>query len=181
VVEILDIFHAYEHLWDAGRAAFAAPEARAAWAAPLEDALYEGGAPAVLAALDALAARPLELAAAETLRRARAYVADNAARLDYPRFVAQQLPIGSGAVESLCKTLIEARAKGAGMRWTARRAASWSTPSTQPTLRSTPSTSARHSWMPRTAAGPTWLSTTAARSTAARSITSRPSTVGRPG
>ena len=57
MVEILDIFHAYEHLWDAGRAAFAAPEARAAWAAPLEDALYEGGAPAVLAALDALAAR----------------------------------------------------------------------------------------------------------------------------
>jgi len=118
VVEVLDIFHAYEHLWDAGRAAFAPPEARAAWAAPLEDALYEGGAPAVLDALDALAARPLELAAAEALRRARAYVADNAARLDYPRFVAQQLPIGSGAVESLCKTLIEARAKGAGMRWT---------------------------------------------------------------
>jgi len=105
VVEVLDIFHAYEHLWDAGRAAFATPEALAAWATPLEDALYEEGASAVLDALDALAARPLELAAAEALRRARAYVADNAACLDYPRFVAQQLPIGSGAVESLCKTL----------------------------------------------------------------------------
>jgi len=118
VVEILDIFHAYEHLWDAGRAAFETPEALAAWAGPLEDALYERGAPAVLAALDALVARSLNLAAAEVLRRERAYFADNAARMDYPRFVAARLPIGSGAVESLCKTLIEARAKGAGMRWT---------------------------------------------------------------
>lgn len=38
--------------------------------------------------------------------------------MDDPRYVAQQLPIGSGAVESLCTTLIEAREKGAGMRWT---------------------------------------------------------------
>lgn len=116
VIEILDIFHAYEHLWEAGRAVFAPPEALAAWAEPLKDALYAQGAPAVLAALDALV--PPDPAAAEVLRRERAYFADNAARMDYPRFVAQQLPIGSGAVESLCKTLIEARAKQAGMRWT---------------------------------------------------------------
>jgi hypothetical protein len=116
VVEIVDIFHAYEHLWAAGRAVFTAPEALAAWAEPLKDALYEQGAPAVLAALGALT--PPDPAAAEVLRRERAYFADNAARMDYPRFVAQQLPIGSGAVESLCKTLIQARAKGAGMRWT---------------------------------------------------------------
>jgi len=116
VIEILDIFHAYEYLWDAGRAVFDAPDALTAWAEPLQDTLYEEGAPAVLAALDAL--MPPTLAAADVLRRERAYFADNATRLDYPRFVAAQLPLGSGAVESLCKTLIEARAKGAGMRWT---------------------------------------------------------------
>ena len=116
VIEILDIFHAYEHLWEAGRAVFDTPDALTAWVEPLKDALYEEGAPAVLAALDALT--PPNPAAADVLRRERAYFADNAARLDYPRYVAQQFPIGSGAVESLCKTLIEARAKGAGMRWT---------------------------------------------------------------
>jgi hypothetical protein len=116
VIEIVDIFHAYEHLWAAGRAVFAAPEALAAWVEPLKDALYARGAPAVVAALDALV--PPDPAAAEVLRRERAYFAANAARMDYPRFVAQQLPIGSGAVESLCKTLIQARLKGAGMRWT---------------------------------------------------------------
>ncbi|MGH3182517.1 MAG: ISKra4 family transposase, partial [Streptosporangiaceae bacterium] len=116
VIAIVDIFHAYAHLWEAGRAVFAAPDALAAWAEPLQDALYERGTPAVLEALDALT--PPDLAAAEVLRRERAYFADNAARMDYPRFVAQQVPIGSGAVESLCKTLIQARAQGAGMRWT---------------------------------------------------------------
>jgi len=116
VIEILDLFHVYEHLWAAGRAVFDAPDALTAWAEPLKDALYEEGAPAVLAALDALV--PPGPAAADVLRRERAYFADNATRMDYPRYVAQQLPIGSGAVESLCKTLIEARAKGAGMRWT---------------------------------------------------------------
>ncbi|MDQ2831187.1 MAG: ISKra4 family transposase, partial [Chloroflexota bacterium] len=116
VIEILDIFHAYEHLWDAGRVIFDTPDALAAWAAPLKDALYEQGAPAILAAFDALI--PPGPAAAEVLCRERAYFADNATRMDYPRYVAAQLPIGSGAIESLCKTLIEARAKGAGMRWT---------------------------------------------------------------
>jgi len=116
VVEILDLYHAYEHLWAAGRAVFDAPDALAAWAEPLKDALYERGAPAILAALDALV--PPGPAAADVLRRERAYFADNATRMDYPRYVAAQLPIGSGAVESLCKTLIEAREKGAGMRWT---------------------------------------------------------------
>jgi len=69
----------------------------------------------VLAALHALT--PDTDAAAEAVRVAIGYVTTHAARLDYPRFVARQLPIGSGAVESTCKILIAARAKGTGMRW----------------------------------------------------------------
>jgi hypothetical protein len=115
VVEIVDIYHAYEHLWAVGRALWDTPEAVSAWVEPLKDALYAQGAPAVLVALNALV--PPE-AAAKVVETTRAYFADNAARMDYPRFVAQQLPIGSGAVESLCKSLIEARLKHAGMRWT---------------------------------------------------------------
>jgi hypothetical protein len=116
VIEIVDIYHAYEHLWALGRALYATPEAVSAWVEPLKDVLYTQGASAVLAALDAVV--PPDAATADLLRTTRAYFADNAARLDYPRFVAQQLPIGSGAVESLCKSLIEARLKQAGMRWT---------------------------------------------------------------
>ncbi len=116
VVEIVDIYHAYEYLWDVGNAVFGAGSAAAsAWVQPLKGHLYEQGAAPVLAALAALT--PETDAAAEVVRVARGYVTTQAARLDYPRFVARQFPIGSGAVESTCKVLIAARAKGAGMRW----------------------------------------------------------------
>ncbi len=116
VVEIVDIYHAYEYLWEVGNAVFGAGSARAArWVQPLKDCLYEQGAAPVLEALAALT--PETDVAAEVVRVAIGYVTTHAARLDYPRFVARQLPIGSGAVESTCKVLITARAKGAGMRW----------------------------------------------------------------
>ena len=47
----------------------------------------------------------------------RGYFQTNAARMDYPRFRALGLPIGSGAVESLAKHLVQRRMKRAGMRW----------------------------------------------------------------
>jgi hypothetical protein len=116
VVEIVDIYHAYEYLWAVGNAVFGAGSAAAAgWVQPLKDRLYEQGAAPVLAALATLT--PPTDAAAEAVRVAHGYFTTQAARLDYPRFVARQMPIGSGAVESACKVLIAARAKGAGMRW----------------------------------------------------------------
>ncbi len=116
LVEIVDIYHVYEYLWGVGNTIFGAGSARAAaWVEPLKDRLYEQGAAPVLAALAALSPETEE--AAEAVRVALGYITTHAARLDYPRFVARQFPIGSGAVESACKVLIAARAKGAGMRW----------------------------------------------------------------
>lgn len=115
VVEIVDIFHAYGYLWDVGNAVFGTGSAAAsAWVEPLKDRLYTHGPAPILAALAALTP---SVEAAEAHHDAVSYFTANAARMDYPRFVARQLPIGSGAVESTCKCLIEARAKQAGMRW----------------------------------------------------------------
>jgi hypothetical protein len=116
VVEIVDIYHAYKYLWSVGNAVFAAGSVQAAgWVEPLKDRLYEQGAAPILTALAALSPQTQE--ATEAVRLATGYFTTQAARLAYPRFVARQFPIGSGAVESTCKTLIAARAKGAGMRW----------------------------------------------------------------
>jgi hypothetical protein len=116
VVEIVDIYHADEHLWTVGNAVFGpATPAAAAWVEPLKDRLYTEGTPPVLAALAALV--PPDAAAAEEVRLALGYFTTQAARMDYPHFVARQFPIGSGAIESACKSLIEQRAKQAGMRW----------------------------------------------------------------
>jgi hypothetical protein len=53
------------------------------------------------------------------VQRNQEYCTDRAARMDYPTFIVRQLPIGSGAVERSCTTLIAQREKGAGMRWSA--------------------------------------------------------------
>lgn len=47
---------------------------------------------------------------AEAVRVASGYVTTHAARLDSPRFVARQFPLGSGAVERTCTALSAARA-----------------------------------------------------------------------
>lgn len=129
VVEIIDLYHAYAYLWSVGQAIFATEAEVAAWVEPLKTALYAHGPGPVQAALRALAQQlgvvpvpdaappPDESPAASAVRRALAYVTAHAARLDYPTFVARCLPIGSGAAESAGKSVIQARTKGAGMRW----------------------------------------------------------------
>jgi hypothetical protein len=116
IVEIVDIYHAWEHLGTVAKAVFATGSAAAAWCEPLKTKLREEGVAPILAALGALT--PTELAAIEEVRKAHGYFTTHAARMNYPAFVARQLPIGSGAIESACKTLIQEREKGAGMRWT---------------------------------------------------------------
>ena len=51
------------------------------------------------------------------LRRERRYFYTNAARMDYPAAKAAGLPIGSGAVESLARHLVQLRMKRPGARW----------------------------------------------------------------
>jgi len=128
LVEIIDLYHAYEYLWAVGNAVFGEGTARAAaWVEPLKTRLYTEGAAPLHAALTTLARTvcvpaangATESAAATAVRRALEYVSTNAARLDYPAFIARRFPIGSGAVESSCKSVVQARTKGAGMRWSA--------------------------------------------------------------
>jgi hypothetical protein len=115
VVEIVDIYHAYGYLWAVGNALHGAGSLRAAaWVEPLKDQLYLHGAAPVRAALAVL--EPTTAEAVQAIDDAQTYFTRNVARMDYPRFVARQLPIGSGAVESACKCLVEARLKQAGMR-----------------------------------------------------------------
>ena len=45
------------------------------------------------------------------------YFRNQAHRMDYPTYDANGWSIGSGAVESACKTVVGQRLKGAGMRW----------------------------------------------------------------
>jgi hypothetical protein len=112
-VQILDLFHAKQHLSDVARAVYG-PDSDLGrrWAANRHDELDAGR-------LDALAAALRRHAEThETARNCLEYVLTHRARMHYPRFRAQGLCVSTGVVEAGCKVAVGARLKRAGMRWT---------------------------------------------------------------
>jgi hypothetical protein len=61
--------------------------------------------------------RPTTHDGAKTLETERGYFRTNAVRTRYATYRDQGLPVGSGAVESAAKHLVQQRMKRAGMRW----------------------------------------------------------------
>jgi Uncharacterised protein family (UPF0236) len=115
-IEIVDFYHATQHVWTIAHALFGEGTFFAArWADFAILALAEEGAGALLALLDATTAP--SPAAQTTLQRERQYFRTNQARMDYPTFRQQGLPIGSGGVESAGRHLVQLRMKRAGARW----------------------------------------------------------------
>jgi len=115
-VEIVDFYHASEHLWTLAHALYGHGTASAtAWATARLHLLRHQGGAAFLQSLRGLS--PPTAEAKEVLRRERGYFRTNETRLAYPRFVAQGLPLGSGAVESAAKHLVQLRLKRPGARW----------------------------------------------------------------
>jgi len=116
VVEIVDYYHACEHLGTVASAVFPhSPLRRHAWLVPLRRRLRDQGVAPVLRALAKLC--PPTALVREEVRKAIAYFTEHAARMAYPAFAARQFPIGSGAIESTCRHLVQLRAVQAGMRW----------------------------------------------------------------
>lgn len=115
-IEIIDFYHASEHIWTVAKALYGegTPETKI-WAGKRIEELLEKGAQPVLKAL--AEAKAETLGASELLRVERGYFRTNAARMDYPTFRALGLPIGSGAVESSAKHLVQQRMKRPGARW----------------------------------------------------------------
>ena len=115
--EIVDWWHSATHLWDLSKALHGegTPEA-AAWAEYAKHVLWWHGPVPLLALLrDTVATSENAL---KVLQRERGYFTVNALRMQYPLFRKQGLPVGSGAVESGAKHLVQQRMKRAGMRWT---------------------------------------------------------------
>jgi len=113
---ILDFYHASEHLAALVRvlhpdAAFAKQQSE--WCHQLK---HEGGV-AMLATLEQLDMTGRSAAVIEEHRKQTQYVRNNLHRMDYPTYLARGWQIGSGPVESACKTVVNLRLKGPGMRW----------------------------------------------------------------
>ena len=119
-VQIVDLYHAKEHVWDVAHAVFGSGTAQAsAWATQACSLLEEGQTEALVSAIVALPIIPPEPGQARSIpERAVDYFTTNAQRMRYPLFRAQGMHLGSGIAEAACKTIVSTRAKRSGMRWT---------------------------------------------------------------
>jgi hypothetical protein len=119
LVLILDFYHAASYLEALARALHPADEDAAVaqaeqWCRLLKE---EGGATtlAVLREWPWPARQPAALRAQR--QTVEEYFGNNLHRMEYPEYLAEGWHIGSGVVESACKTVVAQRLKGAGMRW----------------------------------------------------------------
>jgi hypothetical protein len=114
-VRILDFAHAAEYLTALGSSVHGeqTPALKQWLVEPCHRLKHEGGQ-ALLPDLHSWSeSQPQPESRAEAL----AYLDKRLPQMAYPDFRAQGWPIGSGAVESANKLVVEARLKGAGMHW----------------------------------------------------------------
>jgi hypothetical protein len=120
-IQIVDLFHARQHVWDLARKLFPLDKAeRERWITIEQDNLDEGKIEELVCSLRSIQVADPDLAK-EILTEAE-YFAKNAERMRYPKFREQHLFVGSGVIEAGCKTVIGARFKQSGMFWTVRGA-----------------------------------------------------------
>ena len=115
--EVLDYFHASDHLNDAFGAAYGKDSSKANSQYQKYKSLLkneEGGIEKVINALRYLSQKDSKN---KKLATELQYFRNNRHRMKYAQAIEKNYPIGSGVTEATCKTLITQRMKCAGMRW----------------------------------------------------------------
>jgi len=121
-VQIVDLYHARQHLWEVVRKLHPHDEAsQKAWMKLHQKRMLDKGKiEKLVEALHAIPSPHPEVA--EKIRTEADYFERNAERMRYPKFRRQHLFVGSGVIEAGCKTVIGSRLKQSGMFWTVRGA-----------------------------------------------------------
>ena len=114
VHELLDFYHAMEHLGQVAalRKDWRAKE-RARWRHQQRHLLLGGHVDQVIAAVQAICRGRNSKA----IRKHREYFVKNQSRMGYAKLIAMKLPIGSGAIESTVRRVVNLRLKGPSLFW----------------------------------------------------------------
>lgn len=117
--QILDLYHAREHLWDLARRLHPNDEVdQNRWMMIHQDLLDHCKIKKLVTSLRSIQTSSVELA--EKLQTEAEYFRRNARRMRYPKFRRLHLFVGTGVIEAGCKTVIGSRCKQSGMFWTVR-------------------------------------------------------------
>ena len=115
-VEIVDWYHATQHLWQIGSAWYGDGTGKArGWVERNKARLMEDGVDRVISSIKQW--KPTDEEGQRVKRENLHYFTTNAHRMLYATYREMGYPIGSGSVESACKQYGEGRLKQAGMRW----------------------------------------------------------------
>ena len=120
-VQIVDLFHARQHLWELARKLHPNDEVQQkAWIKVHQRRLDNGKIEKLVVSLRSTDSDNPEVA--DKIRTEADYFERNADRMRYPEFRRQHFFVGSGVIEAGCKTVIGSRLKQSGMFWTVRGA-----------------------------------------------------------
>ena len=119
-VEIVDFYHAVEHLWAVGEALWGNRDtcvATRSWVRRYRKRLKQGRVDLVIGAIERgqrFRQKSLSSESAKTVRLNLKYFRTNRGRMQYGRYRKFGLPIGTGAVEGSCKFVVQSRFKRPG-------------------------------------------------------------------
>ena len=115
-VQILDFYHACQHLWQVAVSRYGEDtDAAKAWIARQEARLRANQVG--WGVRDIAAWQPQTHAQQEVQRKVSQYLRAHLRRMRYQTFEQAGYHIGSGVAEAACKNVVQARFKQAGMRW----------------------------------------------------------------
>jgi len=125
VIQVLDWYHAVEHLWEVARAYYGeTSDMVRPWVKVREGELYDGDVQSVIAAIKSMAEHvgvapegTHDLDPRIVIWRNVGYFEGNEHRMKYAEYRTRGIPMGSGVVESACRHVVASRLKGPGMRW----------------------------------------------------------------
>jgi hypothetical protein len=118
-IQIVDLYHAREHLWDLARKLHPADAAaQKRWVRYKLDWLENGKIENLTTALRQTAESITNPELMKTVGIEAEYFDSNRERMRYPEFRLKHLFVGSGVIEAGCKTVIGSRLKRSGMFWT---------------------------------------------------------------
>ena len=117
-IDILDILHVSSYVWRAAKVLYPHREHQEAFARDRLLRILQGDVRGVVAGVRQMASkRKLSGRARKEIATVCGYFENNAARMQYDKYLREGYPIATGVIEGACRHLVKDRMERSGMRW----------------------------------------------------------------